>query len=325
MLVVHDALKSPDVPYGAVVTLGNYDGIHRGQRQVIERVVARAKELGTSSALITFEPHPLKVLRPEEAPPLLTLPSQRERQLAQAGIDAMLIVKFTRDLARTPPEDFVRRFLAGTLAIEEIHVGRDFAFGHERRGNLALLEKLGGELGFRVMGVEQELHEGEVISSSRIRRAVREGRVELAAELLGRPYALYGTVVKGDRMGARLGWPTINLKPENEHLPAGGVYVGRVHFPKMDASFDCVTNIGTRPTVYENYQKVVESHILDFKQNVYGEKVEVLFLKRLREEKLFPSVMELAAQIGRDVESAREYFSSRRRFIEGSADSPAFS
>lgn len=323
MLVVHDALKSPDVPYGAVVTLGNYDGIHRGQRKVIERVVARAKELGTSSALITFEPHPLKVLRPEEAPPLLTLPSQRERLLAEADIDALLIVKFNRDLARTPPEDFVRRFLAGTLSIEEILVGKDFAFGHERRGNLQLLETMGAELGFRVVGVEQELHEGEVVSSSRIRRAVREGKIDLAAELLGRPYALYGTVVKGDRMGARLGWPTINLKPENEHLPADGVYVGRVFFPKMASSFDCVTNIGTRPTVYENYQKVVESHILDFKQNVYGEKVEVSFIKRLREEKLFPSVMELAAQIGRDVESAREYFSARRRFHEGSADSSA--
>lgn len=320
MLVVHDALKSPDVPYGAVVTLGNYDGIHRGQRKVIDRVVARAKELGTSSAVITFEPHPLKVLRPEEAPPLLTLPSQRERQLAEAGIDAMLIVKFNRDLARTPPEDFVRRFLAGTLSIEEIYVGKDFGFGHERRGNLELLEKMGAELGFKVFGVDQETYEGEVISSSRIRRAVREGKVELAAELLGRPYSLYGTVVKGDRMGAKLGWPTINLKPENEHLPMGGVYVGRVRFPKMDASFDCVTNIGTRPTVYENYQKVVESHILDFKQNVYGEKVELGFLKRLREEKLFPSVMELAAQIGRDVESAREYFAARRRFSEGKAE-----
>jgi riboflavin kinase/FMN adenylyltransferase len=121
-------------------------------------------------------------------------------------------------------------------------------------------------------------------------------------------------------MGAKLGWPTINLKPENEHLPLGGVYVGRVRFPKMDATFDCVTNIGTRPTVYENYQKVVESHILDFKQNVYGEKVELFFLKRLREEKLFPSVMELAAQIGRDVESAREYFAARRRFSEGTGE-----
>lgn len=322
MLVVQDAMRSPDVPYGAVVTLGNYDGIHRGQRRVIDRVVARAQELGTSSAVITFEPHPLKVLRPEEAPPLLTLPIQRQRQLAEAGIDAMLIVKFTRDLARTPPEDFVRRFLAGTLAIEEILVGQNFAFGHERRGNLELLEKMGAELGFRVVGVDEERFEGEVVSSSRIRRAVREGKVELAAELLGRPYALYGTVVKGDRMGARLGWPTINLKPENEHLPAEGVYVGRVHFPKMSASFDCVTNIGTRPTVYENYQLVVESHILDFNQNVYGEKVEVSFVKRLREEKLFPNVMELAAQIGRDVETAREYFASRRRLLEGNAVAP---
>lgn len=320
MLVVEDALKSPDVPYGAVVTLGNYDGIHRGQRKVIDQVVARAKERGCSSAVITFDPHPLKVLRPEDAPQLLTLPSQRQRQLAEAGVDALLIVKFNRDLARTPPEDFVRRFLAGNLAIEEIHVGNDFAFGHERRGNLALLQKMGAELGFTAHGVEPEMSEGEIISATRIRRALRDGRVEQAAELLGRPYGLFGTVVRGDRMGAKLGWPTINLKPENELLPADGVYAGRVFFPKMPATFDCVTNVGTRPTVYENYQKVVESHILDFKANVYGEKVEVLFHKRLREEMLFPSVMELSAQIGRDVELAREFFAMRRRWSESTTE-----
>ena len=147
---------------------------------------------------------------------------------------------------------------------------------------------------------------------SRIRRAVGEGSVAEAGEMLGRPYTLTGTIARGDRMGQKLGWPTINVLPENKLLPANGVYVSRVHFPSFPATFDCVTNVGTRPTVYENYQRVVESHILDFKADVYGERVELHFHKRLREERIFPTVMDLSAQIGRDVEATREHFARRR-------------
>lgn len=313
MQVIRDAFKSPDLPYGAVVTLGNFDGIHRGQRKIIERVVARARELGVQAVLISFDPHPLSVLRPEQAPALLTLDAQREALLREAGIDVWLILRFNQELARMAPEEFVKRFLHRALAIAEIHVGRAFVFGHERKGNVALLETLGAELRFKVGGVEEELLGGQAISATRIRRSLVDGEIELVNELLGRPYALSGKIVRGDRMGQKLGWPTANLAPENKILPADGVYCGRIVFPKMPASFDCVTNVGTRPTVYENYQRVVESHILDFKADLYGQPAEVQFWRRLREEKLFPNVMDLSAQIQRDVETTREFFSSRRR------------
>lgn len=318
MQVIHDALKSADLPYGGVATIGNYDGIHRGQRKIIDRVARRAKERSTQSILITFDPHPVSVLRPDAAPVILTLEHQRLRVLEEAGLDVLLVLKFNHELATTDPEDFVRDFLHRRLALDEIHVGDDFAFGKGRSGNVGLMKSLGEELGFEVHGVEQETHHGEVISSTRIRQAIREGKVELAMELLGRPYGVAGTVVRGDRMGARLGWPTINLRPDNEHLPCDGVYCGQVFFPDMPATFDCVSNVGTRPTVYENYQRVLESHILGFSSNVYGENVEVRFFKRLRDEKMFPSVMDLSAQISRDVESTKEYFTVWRR-LQGDA------
>ncbi len=313
MQVIKDALASADLPYGAIATIGNYDGIHRGQKTVLSRVVERAREEGVQPVVITFEPHPVSVLRPERAPVLLTPGVQRERLLEAADIEVMLIIRFSEDFARTEPEEFVRRFLHRELALQEIYVGSTFAFGKERRGNLSLLQRIGEELSFGVFGIEEVLYGGEVISSTRIRQAIDEGKVELAMELLGRPYSLHGTIARGDRMGKRLGWPTINLLPDNEQLPSDGVYTGRVRFQSMPGAFDCVTNVGTRPTVYEHYQHVVESHILDFDSDVYGERVEIQFHKRLREERIFSTVMDLSAQIGRDVEATREYFAARRR------------
>lgn len=320
MQVIHDALKSADLPYGVIATIGNYDGIHRGQQAVIERVVERARAEQVPAVVVSFEPHPVSVLRPESAPPLLTTEAQREEVMAELGVDVLLLIRFNPEFARTPARDFVTRFLHRQLALAEVYVGEGFAFGHERRGDLGLLEELGAELGFKAVGVPEVRAKGEAISSTRIRRAVAEGRTEEAMELLGRPYELRGTVVRGDRMGMRLGWPTINLMPDNELWPCDGVYTGQVRFPSLPATFDCVTNIGTRPTVYESYQHVVESHVLDFSSDVYGERAEVRFFKRLREERMFPTVMDLSAQIGRDVEATREYFAAHRRFEEGSAE-----
>lgn len=313
MQVIRDALNSPDLPYGAIATIGNYDGIHRGQAAVLEKVVARARDEGVQAVAITFDPHPVSVLRPEQAPPLLVTDEQRQSLLAELGIDVLLLVRFNQELARTEPETFVRDFLHRQLALQEIYVGSTFSFGKNRRGTIDTLHEMGEQLGFRAIGVEEVSFRGQVISSTRIRRAVADGQVELAMDLLGRPYSLRGTIGRGDRMGMRLGWPTINLVPENEILPGDGVYSGRVTLPSYPGTFDCVTNVGTRPTVYENYQHVVESHILGFNADVYGEEVEVLFFKRLREEKIFPTVMDLSAQIGRDVEATREYFAARRR------------
>ncbi len=313
MHVIKDALNSADLPYGAIATIGNYDGIHRGQLTVLSRVVERSREKGVQSVVITFEPHPISILRPDSTPLLLTPGGQRERLLEEAGVDVMLVVRFSDEFARTEPEDFVRRFLHSELALQEIYVGSGFAFGKQRRGDLSLLRSLGEELSFNAFGIEEVLYRGEVISSTRIRRAIDEGKVELAMGLLGRPYSLHGAIARGDRMGKRLGWPTVNLLPDNELLPSDGVYAGRVRFPSLPGIFDCVTNVGTRPTVYEHYQHVVESHILGFDSDVYGEKVEIQFHKRLREERIFSTVMDLSAQIGRDVEATREFFTARKR------------
>jgi riboflavin kinase/FMN adenylyltransferase len=314
MLVVQNAFHATDLPRGGVAAIGNFDGVHRGQRAVLDRVVSRARERGLVAMVVTFDPHPLAVLRPEAAPPPLTLPAQKERLLDQAGIEVELVVRFTAEFARTPAEAFARDFLCRRLALREIYVGAGSVFGHRREGDLALLQALGPELGFAAEAVAEVTHQGERISSTRIRSAIAEGRVEDAAAMLGRPYALSGVIARGDRMGKRLGWPTINLTSDHELIPLDGVYACRVRMPAFPAVFDCATNIGTRPTVYENYQRVVESHILDFNSDVYGERVELEFHKRLREERIFPTVMDLSAQIGRDVEATREYFAARRRF-----------
>jgi riboflavin kinase/FMN adenylyltransferase len=319
MHVVQDAFNSSDLPQGGVATNGNFDGVHRGQRAILDRTVARAGELGVPAVVVTFFPHPLTVLAPERAPVALTTPKQKEALLEEAGASVMLVVRFTPEFSRVPAGQFVRELLHEKLKLQEIFVGEDFVFGHQRDGNLNLLRRMGGELGFAAHGVPEVAWGGERISSTRIRRALSEGKTAEAAEMLGRAYTVAGTIARGDRMGQKLGWPTINVNSENKLLPADGVYATRVFFPSYPATFDGVTNIGTRPTVYENYQRVVESHILDFKANVYGQRVELQFHKRLREERIFPTVMDLSAQIGRDVEATREYFAQRRRMEQETA------
>jgi riboflavin kinase/FMN adenylyltransferase len=319
MVVVQDAYDSSDLPRGVVVGIGNFDGVHRGQRAILDRVVERAQALGVPPAVVTFDPHPLAVLRPEDAPAAITTAAQKEQLLAAAGIGVLLVVRFTRDLARTSARQFVRDFLSERLAVREVCVGDSFTFGHRREGNIDLLRAMGESLGFAAHGIAEVMLHGERVSSTRIRRSIGQGQVDLAAEMLGRPFCITGKVMRGDRMGQRLGWPTINLDPDHRLLPADGVYAGRVLLPSFPATFDCATNIGTRPTVYENFRRVVESHILDFKADVYGQRVELSFFKRLREERIFPSVMDLSAQIGRDVEATRDFFSRRRLEQDGPA------
>jgi riboflavin kinase/FMN adenylyltransferase len=313
MLVVQDAWSSSDLPRGVVATVGNFDGIHRGQRAILERVAARAAALGAPPALVTFQPHPLKVLRPREAPPLLTTAAQKERLVREAGIEVMVVLRFDAELAARSAEEFVRRLLVGRLAVRALLVGESFRFGQGREGDVALLRRLGEELGFVAEGVPEVVWEGEPVSSSRIRAALLEGRVEEGAAMLGRPHELTGKVLRGDRMGQKLGWPTINLEVNNELIPRDGVYATRVELEGFPGTFDAATNIGTRPTVYENFHRVVEGHVLDFRSDVYGRRVAMHFHRRLRDERIFPSIMDLSAQIGRDVEATREYFANLRR------------
>lgn len=319
MQVIHDVLHADDVPSGTIVTVGNYDGIHLGQRSVLELVVARARATGLLATVVTFDPHPLSVLQPDVSPPRITTAAQRERLLDEVGVDLVLVIRFTPEFARTPARGFVRDFLHGRLRAQEIYVGANFSFGHRREGDVSLLEQMGESYGFRTFAVDEVRVDGERVSSTRIRRLILEGRVADATRLLGRPYAITGLIARGDRMGKRLGWPTINLLPDNELVPVDGVYASRVYFPSFSASFDSATNIGTRPTVYENYERVVESHILDFGSDVYGEAVELRFYRRLREERIFANMMELSAQIGRDVEATRDYFRALRQQEEAAA------
>jgi riboflavin kinase/FMN adenylyltransferase len=314
MLVIQDATSTSDLPQGGVAAIGNFDAIHLGHRVLLEQAAARAAELAVPAMVITFDPHPGAILRPELPTPIrLNTQEQKERLLEELGISILLVVRFTPELARTPAAQFVRDFLGTRLKPRALFVGSGFRFGHARQGDLALLQELGGELGFTALGVPEVLYRGERISTSRIRQSIAEGRMDEAKEMLGRPYSVTGVIVRGDRMGQKLGWPTINLAADNKLMPADGVYASRVFFPSYPATFDSVTNIGTRPTVYENYQRVVESHILDFSANVYKQRVELAFYKRLREERIFPTVMDLSTQIRRDVEATREFFVRQRQ------------
>ncbi len=290
------------------MTVGNFDGVHLGHQKMLRDVAARAQSLGVPSVVVTFDPHPLKVLRPEEAPRMIQTLRQREEAIEACGIETMLIVSFTRDFSLTPAETFVRELLLRRLAAREVHVGERFTFGHRKKGNLKLLGRVGAEGGMAVVGIA-DVTDGEGrISSTRIREAVQAGDVTVAAHLLGRPYSMEGFVAKGDRMGRKIGFPTINLKPENELLPLDGVYVSTIYLPSFERTFGCVTNVGRRPTVYEDYATTIETYVLDFSSDVYGEKMRLAFLRRLREERAFPSLLELTAQIRRDVEETRLHF-----------------
>jgi len=291
-----------------VATVGNFDGLHRGHLTILERVLERARLSRGDSLLVTFEPHPLAVLAPERAPRMLTTRGQKLALIEAAGIDGVLILPFDRALAKVEAGRFVREYLSEGLRIREVYVGQNFNFGRGRAGNTELLLRSCADLGITAGGVAELLYLGSPISSSRIRRAIQAGEVELARELLGRPYAVEGKVTRGAGRGAGLGFPTANLSTGNELTPQDGVYVteaviaGRAH--------PAVTNIGSRPTFAEGTY-AVETHVLDDPGDLYGAALEVRFLARLRQELRFESPRALVEQVGRDVERARDYFVKR--------------
>src|SRR5215472_6357774 len=322
MHVVRDPLRSSELPRGGVAAIGNFDGVHLGHRRILEAVVSAARAASRPSIAITFEPHPLAVLRPDKAPQRIQTLRQKEEAIEALGIETLLVIPFTRDFSLTEPEDFVRDFLCARLRVADLRIGSNFAFGHGKRGNLELLIKMGPECGFVANGVEEVDYAREPVSSTRIRNAIEAGDVVSAAAMLGREYEMDGIVSKGERVGRKIGYPTINLAPENELHPADGVYVTQIDIRSFGRRFDCVTNIGSRPTVYEDYATTIETYVLDFSSDVYGEKVRLFFFDRLREERKFPSVMALTEQIGRDIEATREYF-GRRDARRGTRDAEA--
>ncbi len=311
MNVFVDPFRRSDLPRGGVLTIGNFDGVHLGHQEMLRRVVERARALDAPSVVLTFDPHPTRVLHPQRAPKLIQTLRQREEAIAALGVDALVVVPFTREFAAMPAEEFVSDLLGRCLGVREVRVGSAFAFGCGKRGNVALLTRLGQEAGIRVEALDVVVDGDEPVSSTRVRTLLEEGDVSGARRLLGRPFAMDGVIAKGDRMGRKIGFPTINLRTENELLPRDGVYVTKVLLRSFERTFACVTNIGRRPTVYEDYATTVESYILDFSSDVYGEAIQLSFFERLRDEMVFPSMLELTAQIRRDVEATRLWLLSR--------------
>jgi riboflavin kinase/FMN adenylyltransferase len=303
------ALEKP-LEHG-VLTIGNFDGLHVGHRSIMRTVIERAVSIGGEAAVFTFDPHPRKLLYPDRAPRLLTTLEQKLELLDEIGVDLVIVEPFTRELAALPAERFVREVVFQRVAPVEVYVGYDFRYGKDRRGSMRTLTELGPHLGFAVTIIPEVTVGNRDVNSTRIRELLGEGKVEEAAELLARPYRIRGRVVRGDRRGLTIGFPTINLAPENEILPARGVYAGHVRFlgngdPPGGSLHRAVTNVGRRPTFKRGDAIVAESHLLEFDAEVYGRRVELSFEHHLRAEQRFPGLEALKTQIAADVESARE-------------------
>jgi riboflavin kinase/FMN adenylyltransferase len=312
MQVLREVGGCPTPDAGTVVTIGAYDGVHLGHQTVIAAVRARAADAGMESAVVTFDRHPASVVRPESAPRLLTDLEQKLELLADTGVDRCLVITFDEARSHEPAEEFVREVLVDCLGARVVIVGEDFHFGHQRKGNVALLEEMGSDLGFEVEGLALVDAHGRAAgdepkaSSTAIRHALVAGDLEMAISLLGRPHEVRGVVADGDKRGRELGFPTANVSvPGDILLPADGIYAG--WYERADGSVHpTAISLGRRPTFYEEaHASLLEAHLLDFDGDLYGEHAKVRFVARLRGEERFDDVDALVAQIRRDCDDAR--------------------
>ncbi len=316
MEVLTDPSRATPPPGGSAVTIGAYDGVHLGHQALLAELRARAAEEGLASVVVTFDRHPATVVRPESAPKLLCDLDQKLELLAAAGVDRTLVVPFDEERANETAEDFVSTVLVDALGARLVVVGEDFHFGHGRKGNVALLREMGAAAGFGVDGVPlaaDRAGETEPVSSTRIRRLVTDGRVEDAAALLGRLHQVRGTVVPGDRRGGpELGFPTANVEvPEAICLPGAGTYAGYYERPHGHRHMAAIS-VGRRPTFYgDDGPLLVEAHLLDFEDDLYGEPARISFAARLHDDLAFDSAEALVEQIGRDVDRTRELLGAR--------------
>lgn len=311
--------KLADVPadFGpTLVSVGNFDGLHRAHAHVLRQIVDGARQQGAKSVAVTFEPHPARILRPDSGLKLLTPAPEKLRLLEASGLDALLLLPFGRDLSLMTPRQFVQEILAGALHAREVHEGFNFRFGHKAEGNIEVLREFGRELGFEVKEYPEMKLRGEQVSSSQIRRLLRQGRVSRARHLLGRTFSILGTPGRGRGYGSKYTVPTINLSRYEELAPQDGVYITRTRVGSE--CFESVTNVGNRPT-FGAELFAIETHLLNFHpiELTPETEVEIHFLDRLRDEIKFPSVDALREQIALDVKKAREYF---RRWKRGQSE-----
>lgn len=298
--------ENANIQKPTVLTLGVFDGLHLGHQRIMQTVVDRAKAVDAIPTAITFDPHPRAVLHPESAPPLLQTLDQRLANLELLGIGQTIVIPFDREFAAQPAEDFLHEIVHDRLHAKEVYLGKGFAFGRERGGNIELLRILSNELGFHADEVEEVRLRGQRISSSRIRDMLATGRVNLTRRMLGRPYGVEGVIIRGNRRGHTIGFPTANLKPHNRVIPKFGVYATAT---LVDGTWRrSITNIGVRPTFETQAEPSIETYLFDFDGDLYGDVLRVRFLHRIRDERKFNGIDELKAQIEKDSARTLNYF-----------------
>lgn len=298
--------ENANIARPTVLTLGVFDGLHLGHQRIMHKVIERARATGASATAITFDPHPRAVLHPESAPPLLQTLDQRLANFEVLGIEQAIVIRFDRDFASQSAEDFLRDIVHDRLHAREVYLGRGFAFGRARSGNIDLLRRLSSELGFVADEVDEVRLRGQRISSSRIRKLLAAGRVNLVRRMLGRPYGVEGVIIRGDRRGHTIGFPTANLHPHNRVTPKFGVYATATLIDGVWRR--SITNIGVRPTFGIESEPSIESYIFDFDRELYGDVIRVRFLHRIRDERKFSGIDELKSQIEKDTLLALNYF-----------------
>ncbi len=296
-----------------VVTIGNFDGIHWAHQKIFKKIIERARDLHGTSVAITFEPHPIKVMSPTKAKPLITLLEQKKELIINQGIDLLLIIEFTAEFAAIPARDFVKDILVDKLGVKEIVVGYDYAFGHNRQGNIEVLREMGTLFNFNVQQVDPVYVENVLVSSTSIRNLILEGNIVGAKKLLGRNYQIRGKVIRGmNRGGSLLGYPTANLRLIDELIPKEGVYIVLIDIGGK--TYQGLTNIGYNPT-FKNKTLSVETYIFNLSAHIVNQKIKVNFLSRLRDEITFSSSKELSQQIEQDINQAREFFQKKKDIL----------
>ena len=306
--MIYPSLQEVPPDFGpCAITIGNFDGVHLGHQEIFRRVVAIARENQWKSAAVTFDPHPTKLVAPAEAPHLLTTPEQRARMMGELGIEEVLIVPFTREIASLAPEEFVRELLVDKLQARAVVVGDNFRFGHRAAGDVQTLEELGYKYSFETEILQAVIRRGRMISSTAIRRLIAAGEVSWACRMLGRPYALEGPVVHGEGRGSKQTVPTLNLAPTAEVLPKTGVYVTRTRESGSAREWPSITNVGYRPT-FNGHGLTIETYLLSSIHGAPPQAISVEFVRWVREERKFESPEKLKDQILRDVGRAQVYF-----------------